>query len=61
MLVRRHVLLLSLLSTLAVGHLTLLMEPRIARRAYESFKHDFDMNVDFQLRMLGLKENTSSK
>lgn len=30
--------------------------PRVAQEILEHWKHDFDMNIEFQLRKLGIKE-----
>ena len=42
------------------GGRSLLMQPRNAQEAILSFKNDFDMNVDFQLRKIGIVDPAAS-
>ena len=51
---------LTFLSSLALGTSDLRM-PRVAQEILENLKQDFDMNIEFQLRKLGIKQNSDGE
>ncbi len=57
----RCLLLLAAATSRADGFNNLFLQAKNTEMALEKLTHDLPMNVDFQLRLLGLRQNTTSK